>query len=61
VHIEMAKLVRDPLSEKRKKSESLVDTTNQSLLRANGGVKRAIIYADPPWKYTIEHHEKGTP
>jgi N6-adenosine-specific RNA methylase IME4 len=34
--------------------------TNQSLLEQNGGIRRNIIYADPPWEYTIKHHEKGT-
>jgi N6-adenosine-specific RNA methylase IME4 len=45
--------------EKALKSKSVIDATNKSLLRANGGVKRTIVYADPPWKYSIERHPKG--
>src|SRR5689334_2367476 len=45
---------------KRKQADSCLDDTNQSLLDQNGGIQRNIIYADPPWEYTIQHHEKGT-
>jgi len=43
-----------------KVNPSTVKETNQNLLDQNGGIKRSIIYADPPWQYTIKHHEKGT-
>jgi N6-adenosine-specific RNA methylase IME4 len=57
----MTKRTRDENeSEKRKKYKPLIKSTNQSLLETNGDIKRTIVYADPPWKYTIEHHPKGT-
>jgi N6-adenosine-specific RNA methylase IME4 len=43
-----------------KRNPSPVTETNQSLLEHNDGIKRNIIYADPPWDYTIKHHEKGS-
>ena len=45
---------------KRKHINSYLDDTNRSLLDQNGGIRRNIILADPPWEYTISHHEKGT-
>ena len=53
----------DRLEKKQKKEVDMGDDlekTNQNLLDQNGGIKRNIIYADPPWEYTIKHHEKGT-
>ncbi len=47
---------------KKKKKQARNDhlkKTNQSLLGQNGGIRRNIILADPPWEYTIKHHEKG--
>jgi N6-adenosine-specific RNA methylase IME4 len=40
--------------------DAVIQKTNQSLLDQNGGIRRNIIYADPPWEYTIKHHDKGT-
>jgi N6-adenosine-specific RNA methylase IME4 len=48
------------MEEANKLNPSPVKETNQNLLEQNGGIKRNIIYADPPWEYTIKHHEKGT-
>ena len=46
--------------EKKRKLVENLEETSQNLLEQNGGIKRNIIYADPPWEYTIQHHEKGT-
>jgi N6-adenosine-specific RNA methylase IME4 len=48
------------MEEVSKLNPSSVKETDQNLLEQNGGIKRNIIYADPPWEYTIKHHEKGT-
>jgi N6-adenosine-specific RNA methylase IME4 len=49
------------MTEKKRKSiDDKVEETNESLLEQNDGIKRNIIYADPPWEYTIKHHEKGS-
>lgn len=32
----------------------ILKQANETLLKANQGQRRAVIYADPPWKYTIE-------
>jgi N6-adenosine-specific RNA methylase IME4 len=45
---------------KRKFIDDNLEQTNGSLLEDNGGIKRNIIYADPPWEYTIKSHEKGS-
>ncbi len=36
----------------------VVDETNENLLEFNNGIKRAIVYADPPWRYSIEKKKK---
>jgi N6-adenosine-specific RNA methylase IME4 len=48
------------MEEVSKLNPSSVKETDQNLSEQNGGIKRNIIYADPPWEYTIKHHEKGT-
>ena len=53
----------DRLKKKQKREqdkEDKLEKTNQNLLQQNGEIKRNIKYADPPWEYTIQHHEKGT-
>ena len=51
--------MQDPKKRKDRIS-NVIDDTNENLLRQNGGIRRNIILADPPWEYTIAHHEKGT-
>lgn len=34
--------------------DTLINQTNESLLKANKGIKRRILFADPPWKYGSE-------
>jgi site-specific DNA-methyltransferase (adenine-specific) len=46
---------REELEELSKKK---MEITNKSLLTVNGGIKRSIIYADPPWQYTISNISK---
>jgi N6-adenosine-specific RNA methylase IME4 len=48
------------MTEKRKFIDDKLEQTNESLLEDNGGIRRNIIYADPPWEYTVKHHDKGT-
>jgi N6-adenosine-specific RNA methylase IME4 len=52
-----------PCAKKQKKQmqiDTMIEKWSQSLLDQNGGIRRSIIYADPPWAYTIKHHDKGT-
>jgi hypothetical protein len=53
-------MIDQELMTKRKSHPSIVNETNESLLEDNGGIRRNIIYADPPWEYTVKHHDKGT-
>ena len=38
-------------------SDLIICQANQSLLQENRDIRRNIIYADPPWKYTIERSD----
>jgi hypothetical protein len=52
-----------PCAKKQKKQMQIdtgIEKWSQSLLVQNGGIRRNIIYAEPPWAYTINHHDKGS-
>src|SRR2546421_11279305 len=49
---------------KRKREMELQEkmrVTNQDLLQKNGGIRRNIIYCDPPWSYRGGETIKGKP